>query len=595
MLIIRQLKRTIRILFLLLLHIQTWGQNHVPNASFEQKRACPPGTSNETGSIVTQACINWWQYTVGGSEGGSTDYFHACFPDPDAVHGVGVPKNKFGYQYAVRDSAYIGCYTYTHATTTAGKNYKEYAATKIDPIKPQYTYEVSMSVSLADNSLYGTDDLGVYFFDKAEDSVDIDYVLPVIPQVSYSSYGPITDKNNWTRLVKVYTPDSIYSRIVIGGFKDSNNVILATTASGNPTAYYYIDSVVVKIFKGIKINLNDTTFCPGNQVSIPYTVDSTTFFQPGNVFTAQLSDSGGDFTFPKDIGSVTSTTSGVIDCTIPANSLNGGNYQVRIKSSNPVAYFYADAVIGIYKLRPEATTTAPVCEGSPFRLSVNEKVQGVQLSWSGPLGYTGMAADTIITPAKQDMGGVYTVIATLQNCTGSDTTAVLVKILPEKPVISNNSPVYTRETIELKVTNVNAAYQYSWDGPDITLQGPVAVIYDARTKHRGNYIARAVLDGCENNTSTEVDVIDEASIGYFYMYPVPNDGNFTVEGLVLADQYIRWRIVNEAGQLIMEDVIETKNRRVKQFISMPFVASGIYYLHLRADGKDKTIPFTVKH
>jgi gliding motility-associated-like protein len=68
-------------------------------------------------------------------------------------------------------------------------------------------------------------------------------------------------------------------------------------------------------------------------ISVPYTISIK--FNPGNVFTAQLSDSGGKFTTPTNIGSRIDTISGIINANIPPNMIPGLKYRIRVVSSNP--------------------------------------------------------------------------------------------------------------------------------------------------------------------------------------------------------------------------------------------------------------------
>ncbi|MBL0046871.1 MAG: T9SS type A sorting domain-containing protein [Bacteroidetes bacterium] len=74
--------------------------------------------------------------------------------------------------------------------------------------------------------------------------------------------------------------------------------------------------------------------CAGTSVSVNYTVTGT--FNAGNVFTAQLSDSSGSFASPTTIGTLSSTTSGTINATLPF-TFAASNYKIQVISSNPVA------------------------------------------------------------------------------------------------------------------------------------------------------------------------------------------------------------------------------------------------------------------
>ena len=69
-------------------------------------------------------------------------------------------------------------------------------------------------------------------------------------------------------------------------------------------------------------------------VSVPYVKVGT--FNAGNTFTAQLSDPFGSFAAPVNIGSLIGTSSGTINATIPAGTISGTGYRIRVVSNNPV-------------------------------------------------------------------------------------------------------------------------------------------------------------------------------------------------------------------------------------------------------------------
>ena len=75
------------------------------------------------------------------------------------------------------------------------------------------------------------------------------------------------------------------------------------------------------------------SWCKNTSFSIPFTATGT--YTSGNVFTAQLSDATGSFTSPTTLGTLTSTTSGIIMATIPNTVALGTGYKIRIISSLP--------------------------------------------------------------------------------------------------------------------------------------------------------------------------------------------------------------------------------------------------------------------
>lgn len=67
--------------------------------------------------------------------------------------------------------------------------------------------------------------------------------------------------------------------------------------------------------------------------SIAYTKTGT--FNPGNIFTAQLSDASGSFASPLNIGTLTSVNDGSISISIPSPTITGTGYKIRVIGSDP--------------------------------------------------------------------------------------------------------------------------------------------------------------------------------------------------------------------------------------------------------------------
>ncbi len=74
-------------------------------------------------------------------------------------------------------------------------------------------------------------------------------------------------------------------------------------------------------------------FQPEGAISISFT--NTGSFKTGNIFTAQLSDGTGNFSNPTAIGTLSATTAGTIQATLPAGIANGTGYRIRVIASTP--------------------------------------------------------------------------------------------------------------------------------------------------------------------------------------------------------------------------------------------------------------------
>lgn len=100
-------------------------------------------------------------------------------------------------------------------------------------------------------------------------------------------------------------------------------------------------------------------YCGGNTVNVTYTAYALTF-NPGNVFTAQLSDGAGSFATPTNIGTLTSTGStGIIACTIPTSQAFGAAYRIRVVSSN-TAFTGIPNTNGNITINPQLTPSVTI-------------------------------------------------------------------------------------------------------------------------------------------------------------------------------------------------------------------------------------------
>lgn len=139
----------------------------------------------------------------------------------------------------------------------------------------------------------------------------------------------------------------------------------------------------------------------GAGVSVPFS--STGTFNTGNVYTAQLSDGTGSFTLAQDIGTLASVANaGVIAATIPAGTVTGSAYKIRVVASDPVITGSASAtVLSINLNTPEVTGVS----GGPSSGAVT-------VSWTNPTGCYNdvmvMAFTSSITCLPAGNGSAYT-------------------------------------------------------------------------------------------------------------------------------------------------------------------------------------------
>ena len=115
----------------------------------------------------------------------------------------------------------------------------------------------------------------------------------------------------------------------------------STTDFVTPMAYQSsIAGVAADVFF---LYLNDSTSkvslvdvparCAGDSFLLNYRITANGSFGPGNVFRVQLSNAAGMFSAPVLIGSLTTSTGGIIPCRLPVGI--SGTYKLRIAATNP--------------------------------------------------------------------------------------------------------------------------------------------------------------------------------------------------------------------------------------------------------------------
>jgi len=121
-----------------------------------------------------------------------------------------------------------------------------------------------------------------------------------------------------------------------------------------------------------------TSFCGCQAVNVNYSSGGITF-NPGNLFSVELSDAAGSFTTPTVIGSLFSTSAtGSIATTIPCNILSGTGYRVRVTST---ATFFVGSNNGVnLTLNPQVTPSVTITP------SPNDTFCGVTTAYLIPTG-----------------------------------------------------------------------------------------------------------------------------------------------------------------------------------------------------------------
>ncbi|HLO72246.1 MAG TPA: T9SS type A sorting domain-containing protein [Flavipsychrobacter sp.] len=486
------------VFILQLIFVDAYAQNMVTNGNFETYTSCPSNFSQTTNAPP------WRAYHAG-----SSDYFHTC-GNPT----VAVPVNTFGWQNPASGNAYAGGYAFPSVSNVNG--YTEYIAAPITPLTVGAIYEVSMSLSLSNNSGTACNGMGAWFYDNGPSTTltGVMSTLSVTPQILYP--GVISDTQNWVRVTAIFLADSAYDNIVIGRFNPSGGLTTTSVGMGS-YAYYYIDSVVVKIASGINNLYADSMICAGDTFQVPYTLNNSSLFNSGNVFSVQLSNSSGSFASgTTTIGTRTATTAGSIACVVPTTVTPGNNYRIRIRSTNTVDSSMAntrDISIGVVRPNVSNSNNGPLCTGQQLNLTATSTTTGVSYKWTGPAGFNSTVQNPVISSATTANSGDYIVTARLFGCTAKDTTTATIVAASASTISAGGStPICERDTLYLTANVGTVANSYSWAGPGgFTANSKDTIRANSLPAMSGDYIFTAQYTGCTLRDTVTIEVKPQAA------------------------------------------------------------------------------------
>ncbi len=213
-----------------------FGQNLVPNGSFEEYSTCPDNIGQ------ADRAIGWTVLT------GSPDYYNSCAD----TFLVDVPGNAFGYQQASDGQGYIGCFTYE-----TGPVYRENVQAELTtPLVPGQLVYLSMKVSTGG---FGVSSDGNYNVRLASRGIGMRFsTIPLDPGLYITNTAALymnavlQDTAIWVTLSSIFMPDSAYAYVQIGNFfSDSLSTPFLLDPNGmTDGSYAFIDEVCVSTMSG---------------------------------------------------------------------------------------------------------------------------------------------------------------------------------------------------------------------------------------------------------------------------------------------------------------------------------------------------------
>ena len=249
-------------------------------------------------------------------------------------------------------------------------------------------------------------------------------------------------------------------------------------------------------------------FCAGDMVKVPYSAAGGAF-NPTNIFTAQLSDSAGDFTSYDSIGYAATSSSGTIVGQIPYNVSKSTHYRIRVVSNSPIVIGTDNGSdITIYGLPAGLSGfDSTLCSGTKVTLG-QKSVGGVSYSWASiPTGFTSSNSSQVITAVKA-ITYVLSASTGLSGCAIQDTFKIKIRPAPIAPNIHGNAPICLGGTLKLFVDSAGIR-NYTWSGPggfSSTLANPV--ISGTTFNNAGKYNVSVDSAGCVSRSNNLIVVVD---------------------------------------------------------------------------------------
>lgn len=196
------------------------------------------------------------------------------------------------------------------------------------------------------------------------------------------------------------------------------------------------------------------------------------------------------------IPNIQSNQSGTYSCLITVNGCGSASGTININvQPTPVV---------------TATTNAPTCVGNPFQINATSAI-GNQFSWTGPGGFTSTQQNVSFPSAAIAQSGLYIVTSTLNGCISNPSSvSVVINNIPTAPVVSNNSPVCSGQTLNFTCGAVVGATSYLWSGPNsfsAAILNPS--ISNVQAVATGTYTISANVPGCGTFNYTTNAIVNQ--------------------------------------------------------------------------------------
>lgn len=233
-----------------------------------------------------------------------------------------------------------------------------------------------------------------------------------------------------------------------------------STSTASYSSFY--NSFVAKYNQLKTLAISTSSLCAGTNLSVPYSINGVC--NSGNIFIAQLSDATGSFASPISIGTINSTTSGIISATVPSTVTYGTNYRVRVVSSNPPQIGERNNSNILINNAPSvlsspSSKTVCINANTSFTSSVSSNSTSVQWYFnSSPVSSATMTTISLPSAQLSNAGNYYLTVT--NGCGSSNSSTVTLTVNNPVVSVSGSTSLCTGQSTTLTATG---AVNYSWN------------------------------------------------------------------------------------------------------------------------------------
>ena len=272
------------------------------------------------------------------------------------------------------------------------------------------------------------------------------------------------------------------------------------------------------------------------------------------------------------------------------------NYTTPAGCTDPVPVQYPVTVNPLPDPAGPITGTATLCAGTNgVSYSVGSVQNATAYIWTLPAGATdetGDGTNTIMVDFTPNASSGNIVVSGNNLCGNGPASPpfdVTVNPIPSKPVVTSLGPIAT--------SDAPAGNQWYVDG--ILIAGATGQTIDAReTGLWAWYWTIVTLNGCSSDTSNHVylfwEGINDLASAMIKLYPIPNEGLFTVSMTTSSPETFTIQVLNDLGIMVKEiSGIKVKGT-VEQIIDLRPVSDGIYNVVIRSSNAQIVKKIVVK-